>query len=86
MVKPGGEKTMKDSDFYYDRKTLYEEVWTEPVYKVARRYGVSNVAIAKTCRKMRIPMPGRGRAQNKVQAGQHPGKTPLSEYSRYPRI
>lgn len=34
---------MKGSDFYYDRQTLYEEVWTKPVYKVAQRYGVSNV-------------------------------------------
>jgi hypothetical protein len=73
--------------FCYDRQTLYEEVWTEPVYKVARRHGVSKVAIAKTCRKMRIPIPVRGGGDwNKLQTGQHPGKTPLSEYSRYPRI
>jgi hypothetical protein len=28
---------------------LYEEVWTEPTQKVAQRYGVSDVAIAKAC-------------------------------------
>lgn len=70
---------------YYDRQTLYEEVWSEPVYKVAKRYGVSNVAIAKTCRKMRIPMPGRG-YWNKTQAGQKLEKVPLPEFEKCPRI
>jgi len=76
---------MVNEQWYYDRQTLYEEVWSEPVYKVARRYGVSNVAIAKTCRKMRIPMPGRG-YWNKVQAGQKPEKVPLPEFEKCPRI
>jgi hypothetical protein len=40
---------------YYDRELLYQEVWNEPLVKVVKCYGVSNVAIAKTCRKMRIP-------------------------------
>lgn len=31
----------------YDRQRLYEEVWMEPTQKVAQRYGVSDVAIAK---------------------------------------
>jgi len=45
---------------YYDRKTLYDEVWADPVIEVAKRYGFSDVALTKTCRKMRIPLPGRG--------------------------
>lgn len=76
---------MKDSDFYYDRQTLYEEVWSEPVYKVAKRYGISNVAIAKTCKKMRIPMPGKG-YWNKILAGHELEKAPLPEYEKCPRI
>jgi hypothetical protein len=43
-----------------ERETLYEEVWAEPVRTVAERYGVSDVALAKICRKMAIPLPGRG--------------------------
>jgi hypothetical protein len=31
----------------YDRQRLYEEVWSEPTQQVAKRYGVSDVAIAK---------------------------------------
>lgn len=49
-----------DESRFYDRNTLYEEVWTEAVDKVSKRYGVSGVALAKTCRKLNIPLPGRG--------------------------
>lgn len=44
----------------YNREQLYEEVWAEPMLKVALRYGVSDVALAKTCRILNIPLPGRG--------------------------
>ncbi len=44
----------------WDREKLYAEVWKEPATKVASRYGVSDVAIAKACRKLNIPVPGRG--------------------------
>jgi hypothetical protein len=33
----------------YDREKLYEEVWNESVTIVARKYGVSDVAIKKAC-------------------------------------
>lgn len=70
---------------YYDRDRLYQEVWIEPMVKVAKRYGISNVAIAKTCRKMRIPLPGRG-YWNKVYSGHTMPKTPLPEYDDCPKI
>lgn len=44
----------------YEREKLYKEVWTEPVLVVAKRYGVSNVALAKACRKLAVPLPPRG--------------------------
>ena len=44
----------------YDRDELYEKVWTMPVRIVAKEYGVSDVAIAKACRRLHIPVPGRG--------------------------
>lgn len=44
----------------YNREELYEKVWTTPVRILAREYGVSDVAIAKACRKLHIPLPGRG--------------------------
>ena len=39
----------------YDRQRLYEEVWSEPTQQVAKRYGVSDVAIAKACALLDIP-------------------------------
>lgn len=32
----------------YEREKLYEEVWAEPVQIVAKRYGVSDIALRKT--------------------------------------
>ena len=44
----------------YDRQTLFDQVWEEPVTKVAQKYGVSDVMIHKYCRKMQIPTPSPG--------------------------
>jgi hypothetical protein len=44
----------------WDREELYKEVWAEPIIHVAKRYGISDVAIAKVCRKLNVPVPGRG--------------------------
>ncbi|QNI32085.1 site-specific integrase [Alloacidobacterium dinghuense] len=44
----------------YNREELYEKVWTMPVRIVAREYGVSDAAIAKACRRLQVPVPGRG--------------------------
>jgi hypothetical protein len=60
---PVVEKSQQVSPFLmarYDREKLYDKVWTMPVRLAAREYGVSDVAIAKTCRKLNIPVPGRG--------------------------
>ena len=64
----------------YDREKLYEEIWKEPVLMVANRYGVSNVALAKACRKLAVPLPPRGywariRARRKA-----PPRPPLPPY------
>jgi len=60
----------------YEREKLYEEVWAEPVKIVASRYGVSDVALAKTCRKLAIPLPGRG-YWARLRAGQKMKRIPL---------
>ncbi len=75
---------MDDSN-YYDRNKLYEEVWEEAVEKVARRYGVSGVALAKTCRKLSVPLPGRGYWAKK-QYGKAPRRPPLPKMDDPPRI
>jgi hypothetical protein len=44
----------------WNREKLYKEVWAEPLTPVAKRYNMSDVAIAKACRKLKTPLPGRG--------------------------
>lgn len=51
---------MADDPPPYEREKLYREVWEEPVLKVAKRYRCSDVYLARICRKMQVPLPGRG--------------------------
>jgi hypothetical protein len=60
----------------YDRKALYDQVWSQPVQVVAKSYGISGTALAKTCRKLRIPVPPRG-YWARVRHGQTVGRPPL---------
>lgn len=74
------------NDFYYwKREQLYSEVWEEPVTKVGEKYGVSDVAIAKLCRRLRVPVPGRGYWARKA-AGQAVKQTPLPPFKSPPVI
>lgn len=59
-----------------ERETLYDEVWTDPITKVAPRYGLSDVGLAKICRSLSIPLPGRG-YWAKLRSGEVIKKTPL---------
>ena len=61
----------------YDRQRLYEEVWSEPTQQVARRYGVSDVAIAKACALLAIPKPPRGYWAKKAAGQKLPDRPPL---------
>jgi len=58
------------------RDELYEEVWSAAVRKVAKKYGISDVALAKICRKLNVPMPGLG-YWARVAAGAKLDRTPL---------
>jgi hypothetical protein len=60
----------------YNRDRLYEEVWTSPVERVAKKYGVSGTALAKVCRKLNVPLPGRG-YWARAEVGKQDPKPPL---------
>ena len=53
------------------REELYKEIWKEAVSKVAIKYGVSDQAIRKKCKKLNIPLPS-----NKYWGDFHAGKNP----------
>jgi integrase len=61
---------------YFKRESLHELVWTAPVLEVAKRLGVSDVGLAKLCRRAAIPTPRRG-YWAKVESGQRIRRTPL---------
>ncbi len=44
----------------YTREQLFAKVWESPVTHVAAEIGISDVGLAKICRRMDIPLPGRG--------------------------
>ncbi len=64
----------------YEREKLYQEVWKEPALVVAKRYGVSSVALAKACRKLSVPLPPRGYWARARAHRNSPPRPPLLPY------
>jgi hypothetical protein len=58
------------------RQLLYERVWSEPTRKVAAGLGISDVGLAKVCRKFHIPRPWRGYWREK-ETGHRPRQPKL---------
>jgi hypothetical protein len=42
------------------REELYEAVWSEPIHQLSKALGISDVGLAKVCKKLNVPVPGRG--------------------------
>lgn len=61
---------------HLNRETLYELIWSRPMIEVAKQYGLSDVGLAKICRRLNIPVPGRGYWAKK-EAGHAPPRPPL---------
>ncbi|CAN5505302.1 hypothetical protein BH10PSE11_BH10PSE11_13420 [soil metagenome] len=62
------------------RDHLYAMIWDKPVIHVAKRFGISDVALRKICKKHDIPLPPLG-YWAKLQHGKRVIKTPLPELS-----
>jgi hypothetical protein len=60
----------------YSREQLYEAIWSTPCLKLAASLGVSDVALAKTCRRSGVPRPPRG-YWAKVEVAEKPPKERL---------
>jgi hypothetical protein len=60
----------------FTRQELYDLVWSEPMVKIAERYGISGRGLAKACARASIPVPERG-YWAKAQAGQKVKQPPL---------
>ena len=44
----------------FSRQELYDLVWSSPLTTLGKRFGISDVGLAKACRKADIPLPGAG--------------------------
>jgi hypothetical protein len=58
------------------REDLYELAWSKPMSELAKDFGISDVALAKRCKRLGIPVPGRG-YWARVDAGQTPHRPKL---------
>ncbi len=71
----------------FDRERLYEEVWSEAVTKVAKKYGLSDVGLRKICINLSVPLPPPG-YWAKASAGKvvkRPALAPTKGPTRYRR-
>jgi hypothetical protein len=69
----------------WDREELYAEIWDKPLVKVAVKYNVSAVALGKVCRKLQIPLPGRG-YWTKMEFGKPVEQAPLPTATNLPVV
>jgi hypothetical protein len=70
----------------YDREELYQKVWEKPLLRVAEEYGVSSVALGKTCQKLSVPVPGRGHWEKLAHGHQGAKKPPLPILDNIPVV
>ncbi len=69
----------------WNREELYNEVWEQPLVKLAVKHGVSAVMIGKVCRKLQIPLPGRGYWVKK-EFGKPVERLPLPDVKNLPVV
>src|SRR3989442_10452124 len=76
-------QAMYSSRAKWDRHELYQKVWEFPLRKLAEEYGISDVGLAKVCRKLQIPLPGLGH-WTKIACGHKIPRPPLPEANDLP--
>jgi hypothetical protein len=62
----------------FTRRELYDAVWSKTCQKLAADLGISDVGLAKTCKRMAIPRPSLG-YWARVAVGEKVPKTPLPD-------
>jgi len=62
------------------RQELFEQIWETPISLLSKKYGISDVGLAKICKRMEIPRPPRG-YWNKLKVGRATTKPQLGPKS-----
>jgi hypothetical protein len=77
---------MATENIVLKRDELFDLVWTEPLTKLAKRFCISDVGLAKICRRLQIPRPELGhwvRVQNGWPVKAKPPLPPVHDPSLY---
>ncbi len=61
------------------REELFALVWERPTSEIAKELSISDVALAKLCKRLQVPKPPRG-YWARIQAGQTPRRPPLDAF------
>ncbi len=69
---------MENQSIILTREQLYEKVWSQSISSLAREWGISDVGLAKICKRYNIPRPGLGHWARK-QHGYNPIQPPLPQ-------
>ena len=72
-------RTIRQIASRYNREKIYEEIWFKTDSARAKRYDMSDVGLAKVCKTLNIPRPGRGYWAMKAVGKAHPKRPPLPE-------
>jgi hypothetical protein len=75
----------EQSSTAWNRLELYNEVWDQPLLKLSKKYGISDVRLGKVCRKLKIPHPARGYWAKRA-VGQTVEQVPLPEFKDAPVV
>jgi hypothetical protein len=67
---------MSDDGIKLTREELYEKMWATPATKLAKEFGISDVALGKICKKLNIPKPYPGYWQQ-LAVGRRVHREPL---------
>lgn len=59
---------MSKESFFLSREALYIRIWETPTVKLAKEFGISDVAVGKICRRLEVPKPPLG-YWRKVETG-----------------
>jgi hypothetical protein len=68
-----------------ERKTLYDQLWSVPGWRLCATYGISDVGLAKVCKRYQIPRPPRGYWARRA-VGQKIKRPPLPKVPEHLRI
>ena len=82
---PPAQRSAAPSGNCWNRVELYNQVWNQPLVKLANEYGISDVRIGKVCRKLKVAHPGRG-YWAKRSVGQAVEQVPLPEFKDPPVV